>query len=102
MKRIDAVTDASIGKTGDGTEESFQFSPDAGKDVGEVVEKSGEVIVFYREEAGHKVAHFFQTVLKIQSLTGDYPEIEALTTVSQVWLSPFHRDILNMPLKVKP
>jgi len=33
---------------------------DAGKDVGKGVEKSSKVTVYYTEDAGKKVAHFFE------------------------------------------
>ena len=51
-------------KTADGTEETFRMTghaaEDAGKDVGKGAEKSEKVTVYYTEEAGHKVAHFFK------------------------------------------
>lgn len=33
---------------------------DAGKDIAEGAEKSAKVTVYYTEDAGHKVAHFFK------------------------------------------
>lgn len=51
-------------KTADGAEETYHLAgraaKDTGKDVGEAAEKSGKVTVYYTEEAGHKVAHFFK------------------------------------------
>ena len=47
-------------KTANGTEETFRLAGRAGKDIGEGAEKSGKVTVYYTEEAGHKVAHFFK------------------------------------------
>jgi arginine repressor len=51
-------------KTADGTEQAFRLSghaaEDAGKDLGEGAEKSAKVTVYYTEQAGHKVAHFFR------------------------------------------
>lgn len=50
-------------KTADGTEQVFHLTDraaeDGGKDISEGAEKSGKVTVYYTEEAGHKVAHFF-------------------------------------------
>ena len=50
-------------KTADGSEQAFRLTghaaEDAGKDVSEGGEKSGKVTVYYPEQAGHKVAHFF-------------------------------------------
>ena len=54
-------------KTADGTEQAFRLTDhaadDAGKDISEGAEKSGKVTVYYTEQAGHKVAHFFSKAL---------------------------------------
>jgi hypothetical protein len=54
-------------KTADGTEQAFHLTDhaakDAGKDISEGAEKSGKVTVYYTEQAGHKVAHFFSKTL---------------------------------------
>ena len=51
-------------KTADGTVQSFKMadhaSVDAGKDVGKATEKSAKVTVYYTEDAGKKIAHFFE------------------------------------------
>jgi hypothetical protein len=51
-------------KTADGTEQTFKMADhaavDAGKETGKAVEKSAKVTVYYTEEAGKKVAHFFE------------------------------------------
>jgi len=51
-------------KTADGTVHTFKMADhatrDAGKDVGKATEKSAKVTVYYTEEAGKKVAHFFE------------------------------------------
>ena len=51
-------------KTADGTVQTFKMADhaaeDAGKDVGKGVEKSAKVTVYYTEEAGKKIAHFFE------------------------------------------
>ncbi len=50
-------------KTADGTEQAFHMTDhaaeDGGRDISEGAEKSGKVTVYYTEQAGHKVAHFF-------------------------------------------
>ena len=65
VKSIDRGGKTLTLKTADGGEETYRLADraarDAGKDIGEGVEKSGRVIVYYSEEAGHKVAHFFKT-----------------------------------------
>jgi hypothetical protein len=54
-------------KTGSGAEETYRLTDsaakDAGKGVGEGAEKSAKVTVYYTEEAGHKVAHFFKRAI---------------------------------------
>jgi hypothetical protein len=54
-------------KTADGTEETYHLAgnaaKDAGKDIAEGTEKSARVTVYYTEEAGHKVAHFFKKAI---------------------------------------
>jgi hypothetical protein len=51
-------------KTAVGAEETYRLSDraakDAGKDVAEGTEKSAKVTVYYTEEGGRKIAHFFQ------------------------------------------
>lgn len=51
-------------KAADGTEQTFHLADhaavDAGKDIGAGADKSGKVTVYYSEQAGHKVAHFFK------------------------------------------
>ncbi len=51
-------------KTADGTEETFHLTDsaakDAGKDIEEGAEKSTKVTIYYTEEGGQKVAHFFK------------------------------------------
>ena len=54
-------------KTAGGTEETYRLTDsaakDAGKDIGEGTEKSAKVTVYYTEEAGHKIAHFFKRAI---------------------------------------
>ena len=49
--------------TRSGTEKAFEFTETAGKDMGEAVgagtEKGAKVAVYYTEESGKKIAHFF-------------------------------------------
>jgi hypothetical protein len=72
MKEADGtVTDIDRGsktiavKTADGTVQTFKIADhaaeDAGKDVGKAAEKSAQVTVYYTEDAGKKVVHFFET-----------------------------------------
>lgn len=54
-------------KTADGTEETFRLSAralkDAVEDIGRGAEKSTKITVYYTDEAGHKVAHFFRRAI---------------------------------------
>lgn len=54
-------------KTADGTENVYRMSDSAAKDAGADIaagtEKSAKVTVYYTEEGGHKVAHFFKKVI---------------------------------------
>jgi preprotein translocase subunit YajC len=64
VTKIDRGAKVIAVKTADGTEQTFKMSEhaaeDTGKDVGKAVEKSAKVSVYYTEEAGKKVAHFFE------------------------------------------
>ena len=64
VKGIDRGAKTIVVKTADGAEETFHLTEraarDAGKGIGEGAEKSGKVTLYYTEEAGHKVAHFFK------------------------------------------
>jgi hypothetical protein len=50
-------------KSADGTEHTFEYTDDAAKDMGKAVgkgsEKGAKVTVYYTEETGKKIAHFF-------------------------------------------
>jgi hypothetical protein len=51
-------------KAADGTEQTFSVvghdTAESAKAVGSAASKSGKVTVYYTEEGGKKVAHFFQ------------------------------------------
>jgi hypothetical protein len=53
-------------KTADGAEETYHMGDraarTAGKDIGEGAEKSGKLTLYYTEEGGRKVAHFFKKI----------------------------------------
>ena len=64
ITKIDEGTKTVVVKTADGTEKTFEYTGNASKDVGEDVgkgtEKSAKVTVYYTDEAGKKVVHFFR------------------------------------------
>ena len=62
--KVDQGTKTVVVKTADGTEKTFDFTENAGKDMGQAVgagtEKGAKVTVYYTEETGKKIAHFFE------------------------------------------
>jgi hypothetical protein len=64
ITKIDEGTKTVVVKSADGTEKTFEYTENAGKDVGKGVgkgtEKGAKVTVYYTDEAGKKVAHFFR------------------------------------------
>jgi hypothetical protein len=67
VTRIDRSGKVLALKTAKGTEETFRMSDNAAEDAGKEIEaagdKSGKVTVYYTEEAGRKIAHFFEKSL---------------------------------------
>ncbi len=67
VTRIDRSGKTLSVKTADGAEETYRLSSsaakNAGKDIGAGAGKSEKVTVYYTEEAGRKVAHFFKRAL---------------------------------------
>jgi hypothetical protein len=64
VSKIDRGAKTLAVKTADGAEASYKITDhavvDAGKDVGKSVEKASKVTVYYTEEGGKKVVHFFK------------------------------------------
>ena len=64
---IDRGAKALTVKTGNGTEETYRLTDsaakDAGKDITEGAEKSTKVTIYYTEEGGRKLAHFFKRAI---------------------------------------
>ena len=67
VKDMDRDAGTLTVKSADGAEVTYRLSEraarDAGMDLGKAGEKSENVTVYYTEEAGNKVAHFFKRVL---------------------------------------
>jgi hypothetical protein len=59
--KVDSGAKTVVVKTADGTEKTFDFTENAGKNraVGTGTEKGAKVTVYYTEESGKKIAHFF-------------------------------------------
>jgi hypothetical protein len=67
VSHIDRGAKTVVVKSADGTEETYHLADraakDSGKDVVEGSQKSAKVTVYYTEEAGRKVVHFFKTTI---------------------------------------
>jgi len=64
VTRIDRSSKFLAVKTADGTEETFKLTgravEDSGKGIAKGAETSSHVTVYYTEDAGKKIAHFFE------------------------------------------
>jgi hypothetical protein len=64
VSKIDRGGKVLAVKTADGAESTYKISDhaavDAGKDTGKAVEKASKVTVYYTEEGGKKIVHFFK------------------------------------------
>jgi hypothetical protein len=61
VKSVDHAAKTVTVKTADGAEETYHLTDRAVKETGKGLEKGGKVTVYYTEDAGKKVAHFFKT-----------------------------------------
>jgi hypothetical protein len=65
VTRFDRTAKTMSIKTADGTEETYRLTDhaarDAGRDTDDAAKKSAHVVVYYSEDAGHKLAHFFES-----------------------------------------
>jgi hypothetical protein len=66
VREIDRGGRKLVVDTGTGTKEAFELtghaSQDAGKDVGKGTAKGSKIAVYYTEDAGKRVAHFFEAI----------------------------------------
>lgn len=62
--KVDHGAKKVVVKSADGTEKTFDYTETAGKDMGEAAgagaKKGAKVTVYYTEETGKKIAHFFR------------------------------------------
>jgi hypothetical protein len=61
VKSVDHGAKTVTVKTAEGAEETYHLTARAAKDTGKGLEKAGKVTVYYTEEGGKKVAHFFKS-----------------------------------------
>jgi hypothetical protein len=66
IEKVDRSAKTLTVKTANGTKETFHLTNDAAHDAGRNIsagaQKASKVTVYYTEESGHKVAHFFKKV----------------------------------------
>jgi ribosomal protein S11 len=64
IEKVDDGTKTVVVKSADGTEKTFEYSgtalADSGKDIAKGTEKGAKVTVYYTEDAGKKIVHFFE------------------------------------------
>ena len=64
VEKVDEGTKTVVVKSADGTEKTFEYTgnalKDSGKTVGKGSEKGAKITVYYTEETGKKIAHFFE------------------------------------------
>jgi uncharacterized membrane protein len=60
VKGVDHGAKTVAVKTAEGAEETYHLTARAMKESGKGLDKAGKVTVFYSEEAGKKVVHFFK------------------------------------------
>ena len=61
VKAVDRGTKTVVVKTADGADETYHLAGSAAKETGKGLEKTGKVTVYYTEESGKKIAHFFKS-----------------------------------------
>ena len=60
IKSVDHAAKTVTVKTAEGGEETYHLTVRAGKEAGKGLDKAGKVTVYYTEDAGKKVAHYFK------------------------------------------
>ena len=61
VKAVDRGTKTVVVKTANGDDETYHLAGSAAKETGKGLEKTGKVTVYYTEESGKKIAHFFKS-----------------------------------------
>lgn len=60
VKSVDHGAKTVTVKTAQGAEETYHLTDDAARETGKGLDKAGKVTVYYSEEGGKKIAHFFR------------------------------------------
>jgi hypothetical protein len=61
IQKVDQGAKTVTVKTAEGAEETYHLTDRAARETGKGAEKVGKVTVYYTEDAGKKIAHFFRT-----------------------------------------
>lgn len=61
VKSVDHGAKTVTVKTAEGAEETYHLTGNAVRETGKGLEKAGKVTIYYTEEGGKKIAHFFKS-----------------------------------------
>ena len=61
VKSVDHAAKTVTVKTAEGAEETYHLTGDAAVETGKGLDKAGKVTIYYSEEGGKKIAHFFKS-----------------------------------------
>lgn len=61
VKTVDHDAKTVAVKTAEGADETYHLTGNAVRESGKGLEKAGKVTIYYSEEGGKKIAHFFRT-----------------------------------------
>jgi hypothetical protein len=64
VTRVDRLAKTLVLRLPDGTTDTLRLTDRAAADVGKQVHRADRVIVYYADEEGHRVAHFFKRATK--------------------------------------
>jgi hypothetical protein len=60
VKSVDHGAKTVTVKTAEGAEETYHLTASAVRESGKGLDKAGKVTIYYSEEGGKKIAHFFK------------------------------------------
>jgi hypothetical protein len=61
VKSVDRAAKTVTVKTAEGAEETYHLTASASRETAKGLDKAGKVTIYYTEESGKKIAHFFRT-----------------------------------------
>jgi len=61
VKSVDRGAKTVTVKTAEGAEETYHLTATATKETGKGLDKAGKVTIYYTEDAGKKIAHYFKS-----------------------------------------